>query len=134
MQPVLSTLYVAAFVHALVPRLNRAREDAPLNPWLPEPSRPSPSLAPAQLEGSISGFRALIVRRKILTPPPPLLSVPPLAACRCGATCSWNMNDDWVCASVSEDNILQVWQMAENIYAEEETDDPEEVEDQDLED
>lgn len=47
---------------------------------------------------------------------------------------SWNTNDDWVCASVSEDNILQVWQMAENIYAEEETEDPEEVEDQDLED
>lgn len=48
---------------------------------------------------------------------------------------SWNTNDDWVCASVSEDNILQVWQMAENIYAEEaEVEDPEEVEDQDLED
>ncbi|CAM9833956.1 unnamed protein product, partial [Choristocarpus tenellus] len=29
---------------------------------------------------------------------------------------SWNLTDDWVCASVSEDNILQVWQMAENIY------------------
>eukprot|EP00904_Undaria_pinnatifida_P004743 jgi/Undpi1/1426/HiC_scaffold_11.g04817.m1 len=48
---------------------------------------------------------------------------------------SWNANDDWVCASVSEDNILQIWQMAENIYAEEaEGDDPDEVEDQDLED
>ena len=48
---------------------------------------------------------------------------------------SWNPNDDWVCASVSEDNILQVWQMAENIYAEEvENDDPDEIEDQDLED
>jgi WD40 repeat protein len=29
---------------------------------------------------------------------------------------SWNANDDWVVASVAEDNILQVWQMAENIY------------------
>ena len=25
-------------------------------------------------------------------------------------------NDDWVIASVAEDNILQIWQMAENIY------------------
>lgn len=33
---------------------------------------------------------------------------------------SWNENDDWVIASVAEDNILQVWQMAENIYNEEE--------------
>jgi histone-binding protein RBBP4 len=28
---------------------------------------------------------------------------------------SWNANDDWVMASVAEDNILQVWQMAENL-------------------
>lgn len=48
---------------------------------------------------------------------------------------SWNTNDDWVCASVSEDNILQVWQMAENIYAEETAnEDPDELEDQDIED
>jgi len=33
---------------------------------------------------------------------------------------AWNANDPWVLASVAEDNILQVWQMAENIYAEEE--------------
>eukprot|EP00511_Aplanochytrium_stocchinoi_P002955 CAMPEP_0204824780 /NCGR_PEP_ID=MMETSP1346-20131115/2764_1 /ASSEMBLY_ACC=CAM_ASM_000771 /TAXON_ID=215587 /ORGANISM="Aplanochytrium stocchinoi, Strain GSBS06" /LENGTH=450 /DNA_ID=CAMNT_0051952115 /DNA_START=163 /DNA_END=1515 /DNA_ORIENTATION=- len=32
---------------------------------------------------------------------------------------SWNKNDDWVIAGVSEDNILQTWQMAENIYNEE---------------
>ncbi|GBG77620.1 hypothetical protein CBR_g24066 [Chara braunii] len=32
---------------------------------------------------------------------------------------SWNPNDDWVIASVAEDNILQIWQMAENIYHEE---------------
>jgi len=31
---------------------------------------------------------------------------------------AWNANDDWVVASVAEDNILQIWQMAENIYAE----------------
>jgi histone-binding protein RBBP4 len=24
---------------------------------------------------------------------------------------SWNRNEDWVAASVSEDNILQIWQM-----------------------
>lgn len=29
---------------------------------------------------------------------------------------SWNLNDDWVLSSVAEDNILQVWQMAENLY------------------
>ena len=29
---------------------------------------------------------------------------------------SWNGNDDWVVASVSENNVVQVWQMAENIY------------------
>ena len=32
---------------------------------------------------------------------------------------SWNPNDPWVIASVSEDNILQIWQMAENIYTDE---------------
>mmetsp|Transcript_9430 Transcript_9430/g.28365 ORF Transcript_9430/g.28365 Transcript_9430/m.28365 type:complete len:419 (+) Transcript_9430:257-1513(+) len=29
---------------------------------------------------------------------------------------AWNPSDDWVVASVAEDNILQIWQMAENIY------------------
>jgi len=29
---------------------------------------------------------------------------------------SWNLHDDWLIASVAEDNILQIWQMAENIY------------------
>lgn len=29
---------------------------------------------------------------------------------------AWNPSDDWTLASVAEDNILQVWQMAENIY------------------
>lgn len=33
---------------------------------------------------------------------------------------SWNSNDDWVIASVAEDNILQIWQMAENIYHDDE--------------
>ena len=35
---------------------------------------------------------------------------------------AWNANDDWVVASVAEDNILQVWQMAENIYSADEKD------------
>uniref|UniRef100_A0A7M4FU69 RB binding protein 7, chromatin remodeling factor n=1 Tax=Crocodylus porosus TaxID=8502 RepID=A0A7M4FU69_CROPO len=35
---------------------------------------------------------------------------------------SWNPNEPWVICSVSEDNIMQVWQMAENIYNDEETD------------
>ena len=33
---------------------------------------------------------------------------------------SWNANDDFVVASVSEDNILQIWQMTESIYNEDE--------------
>ncbi|RWW08198.1 hypothetical protein GW17_00028375 [Ensete ventricosum] len=32
---------------------------------------------------------------------------------------SWNSCEDWVIASVAEDNILQIWQMAENIYHDE---------------
>lgn len=35
---------------------------------------------------------------------------------------TWNPNEPWVVCSVSEDNILQVWQMAENIYNDEEQD------------
>lgn len=31
---------------------------------------------------------------------------------------SWNANEEWTIASVSEDNVLQVWNMAEEIYAE----------------
>ncbi|MEW5306151.1 MAG: hypothetical protein WDW36_008638 [Sanguina aurantia] len=34
---------------------------------------------------------------------------------------AWNPTDDWVVASVAEDNILQVWQMASNIYEEPES-------------
>jgi histone-binding protein RBBP4 len=30
---------------------------------------------------------------------------------------SWNPNADWTIASVAEDNVLQVWNMAEEIYA-----------------
>jgi histone-binding protein RBBP4 len=29
----------------------------------------------------------------------------------------WNANEPWTVASVAEDNVLQVWRMAENIYA-----------------
>lgn len=32
---------------------------------------------------------------------------------------SWNPCEDWVVASVAEDNILQIWQMEENIYHDE---------------
>lgn len=32
---------------------------------------------------------------------------------------SWCSSEDWFIASVAEDNILQVWQPAENIYNEE---------------
>jgi histone-binding protein RBBP4 len=43
---------------------------------------------------------------------------------------SWNANEPWVIASTADDNILQVWQMAENIYHD---DDAEQVADNDLE-
>jgi len=44
---------------------------------------------------------------------------------------TWNPNDPWVICSVSEDNILQVWQMAENIYNDGDPDTPaEELEQQ----
>lgn len=33
---------------------------------------------------------------------------------------AWNKNEPWVLASVAEDNSLQVWQMAESIYHDEE--------------
>lgn len=35
---------------------------------------------------------------------------------------TWNPNHPWIICSVSEDNIVQVWQMAENIYNDEEQD------------
>ncbi|TRZ26444.1 hypothetical protein HGM15179_000601 [Zosterops borbonicus] len=35
---------------------------------------------------------------------------------------SWNPNEPWVICSVSEDNIMQIWQMAENIYSDAEPD------------
>ena len=31
---------------------------------------------------------------------------------------SWNTRDPWVIASVAEDNVLQVWNLAEQIYKE----------------
>lgn len=29
----------------------------------------------------------------------------------------WNMNEPWLITSVAEDNEVQIWQMAENIYS-----------------
>jgi len=46
---------------------------------------------------------------------------------------SWNANDPWVIASVAEDNILQVWQIAENIYADVDEDEAGADGDEDLE-
>lgn len=31
---------------------------------------------------------------------------------------SWNANEDWFLASVAEDNVIHVWQVAESIYTE----------------
>jgi len=38
---------------------------------------------------------------------------------------AWNPNEPWVIASVAEDNIIQIWQMAENIYNDDGEDVPE---------
>jgi len=35
----------------------------------------------------------------------------------------WSQNDPWLIASVAEDNILQVWQVGEHIYADEDEED-----------
>lgn len=32
---------------------------------------------------------------------------------------AWHPDEPWMIASVAEDNIMQVWQMAENIYNDE---------------
>ncbi len=38
---------------------------------------------------------------------------------------SWNHNEAWTIASVSEDNVLQIWNVAEEIYTEgDDGDDP----------
>ncbi|CAE7788293.1 rbbp4, partial [Symbiodinium sp. KB8] len=46
---------------------------------------------------------------------------------------SWELNQDWVVASVAEDNILQVWQLADAIVHDGEDEDAEEPADDDLE-
>eukprot|EP00026_Physarum_polycephalum_P009356 Phypoly_transcript_09477.p1 GENE.Phypoly_transcript_09477~~Phypoly_transcript_09477.p1 ORF type:complete len:444 (+),score=86.28 Phypoly_transcript_09477:166-1332(+) len=46
---------------------------------------------------------------------------------------SWNYNEPWVLASVAEDNIIQVWQMAENIYNDDDTDEAQPSNEGDLE-
>ena len=44
---------------------------------------------------------------------------------------SWNPSEPWTIASVSEDNVLQVWQMAEEIYAADDDGNDDEGEDDD---
>ena len=43
---------------------------------------------------------------------------------------AWNENDEWTIASVSEDNVLQVWNMAEDIYSPDGDDDEGEDDDE----
>merc|ERR1719453_2054141 len=46
---------------------------------------------------------------------------------------AWHEKEAWMLASVAEDNILQIWQMAENIYNDENEDEDEDgVGDEDL--
>lgn len=35
---------------------------------------------------------------------------------------SWNKNEPWVISSVSEDNTLQVWQIADSIFGDDDDD------------
>lgn len=35
---------------------------------------------------------------------------------------SWNLNDPWLVASAAEDNMLQVWKVAESIVGKDEAD------------
>ena len=37
---------------------------------------------------------------------------------------SWNLNDPWLVASAAEDNLLQIWKVAESIVSQEEVDMP----------
>ena len=46
---------------------------------------------------------------------------------------SWNGSENWVMGSVAEDNILQVWQVAENIYADADDEEAGDEADEDLE-
>jgi histone-binding protein RBBP4 len=46
---------------------------------------------------------------------------------------SWNIHNPWTIASVSEDNVLQVWTMAEEIYADDEDLDEENEEEEEEE-
>lgn len=46
---------------------------------------------------------------------------------------SWNQNEHWFISSVAEDNVLQIWQMASNIYEEDDDEDAQEINDEDLE-
>ena len=47
---------------------------------------------------------------------------------------SWNPNDDWVIASVAEDNILHIWQGADSLLeGDDEDEDAEDIEDEDIE-
>jgi len=41
---------------------------------------------------------------------------------------SWNFNEPWVMASVADNNIVQLWQMAENIYNDTEKETPKDSE------
>jgi histone-binding protein RBBP4 len=44
---------------------------------------------------------------------------------------SWNSKDEWSIASVSEDNVLQVWNPCEEIYAEDDEEASEDAKEED---
>lgn len=41
---------------------------------------------------------------------------------------SWSETEEWVLASVGEDNVVQIWAMAEGVYADEDSDEEEDEE------
>ena len=63
--------------------------------------------------GSIHSSSALSASAAALFPPPYAAAALPFPILP--ADFAWNGNDEWVVASVAEDNILQIWQMAEHI-------------------
>lgn len=108
-------------------------EDGPPELMVRERGREGEGRAEQWKEGEdeTAPFSAAFVLCHAFSSPPPLssshllppLPLPHLQFVHGGHTSkvvdfSWNETEDWFLASVAEDNVLQVWQMAETIYNE----------------
>ncbi|KAH9726037.1 Histone-binding protein MSI1 [Citrus sinensis] len=79
------------------------------------------------LASSCAGRRVLVIGEE-QSPEEAAEGPPELLFIRGGHTSkiydfSWNPCEDWIIASVAEDNIIQIWQMADHIYNDEDEDD-----------